>query len=65
MADDMYVDGGGAADNEPHEVGADDEDEMMPEDAWIVIGQFFELNGMGRQQLHSFNNFMHLTIESL
>ena len=43
----------------------ENDEEIVPEDAWIVISQFFELNGMVRQQLDSFNNFMHPTIQSL
>ena len=57
----MYVDDP----PEDHEVAPDDDEELVPEDAWIVINQFFELNGMVRQQLDSFNNFMHPTIQSL
>eukprot|EP01047_Picozoa_sp_COSAG01_P102477 COSAG01_NODE_32060_length_587_cov_0.694672_2_plen_103_part_01 len=31
----------------------------------MVINEFFESNGMVKQQLDSFNNFMHPTIQSL
>eukprot|EP01050_Picozoa_sp_SAG11_P008853 SAG11_NODE_800_length_7121_cov_5.974366_1_plen_1226_part_00 len=54
------IDGAGVQDFD-----AEYDEELMPEDAWIVIGQFFETNGMVRQQLDSFNNFIHPTIQSL
>jgi DNA-directed RNA polymerase II subunit RPB2 len=42
-----------------------DEQQIIQEDVWVVINEFFESNGMVKQQLDSFNNFMHPTIQSL
>ena len=63
--DDLFGEGAesdvSAVDNHPSDIS----DEIVPEDVWVVINEFFESNGMVKQQLDSFNNFMHPTIQSL
>lgn len=41
------------------------EDEITQEDAWVVIGKYFNEKGLVRQQLDSFDEFISTTIQEL
>jgi len=58
--DNHYDDGAGAEDE-----ARGFEDELMPEDSWDVIGAYFEHNGLVSQQVHSFDEFTQVTVQSL
>eukprot|EP01027_Heterolobosea_sp_BB2_P017489 GEZU01024757.1.p1 GENE.GEZU01024757.1~~GEZU01024757.1.p1 ORF type:complete len:1223 (+),score=308.20 GEZU01024757.1:154-3822(+) len=49
------------------EVGGGDEDDdpLIQEDAWAVIGAYFEEHGLVQQQLASFNNFILSTMQEI
>lgn len=42
-----------------------DEPDVSPEDCWDVIRAFFAEKGLVRQQLDSFNEFVHNTMQEL
>lgn len=43
----------------------EEEEEIVQEDAWIVIDKYFSEKGLVRQQLDSFDEFMMRTIQEL
>lgn len=43
----------------------DEDDEITQEDAWEVISSFFDIRGLVRQQLDSFQNFAKYTIQEI
>lgn len=43
----------------------EEDDEITQEDAWTVISTYFEENGLVFQQLDSFNEFVHNTIQEI
>lgn len=42
-----------------------DEEEITQEDCWTIISSFFEEKGLVRQQLESFDEFVHNTMQEL
>ncbi|KMS93702.1 hypothetical protein BVRB_028820, partial [Beta vulgaris subsp. vulgaris] len=44
---------------------AGDDDDISPSDSWTVTSSYFEMHGLVRQQLDSFNEFVTNTIQSV
>lgn len=42
-----------------------DEEEISQEDAWAVISAYFEVHGLVRQQIDSFDEFIHNTLQEV
>ncbi|KAK1422664.1 hypothetical protein QVD17_17950 [Tagetes erecta] len=43
----------------------DDEEDITQDDAWTVISSYFEENGLVRQQIDSFNEFIQSTTQEI
>jgi DNA-directed RNA polymerase beta subunit len=43
----------------------DDDQRITQEDSWVVISAFFKEKGLVRQQLDSFDEFIHNTIQEI
>ena len=41
------------------------DEEITQEDAWVIINKYFETKGLVRQQLDSFDDFIHNSIQEL
>lgn len=63
--DDLFS---GSESNVEHSVYAGfdgDDEEITQEDAWVVIGKYFDEKGLVRQQLASFDEFITNTVQEL
>jgi len=47
------------------EMEYDDEEELQDSDVWVVIGEYFKRNGLCKQQLDSYDEFIRFTIREV
>jgi len=43
----------------------EDDDELAPDEVWLVIGEYFKANGLCKQQLDSFDLFVNCTMRDV